>query len=213
LGRASTSLVATRVARLEPSDVKLASRGTWDAPNRGFPLAVTTRMQGIRLLPYGTLSIARHACNVGAKKSYSVQSRPSLVPTDETGIPLQPTWSVDELLSSYPKPSIAPEMLARLHTLCALRSPVEGSTEHARLSHELGDLVKLVEAVRLADVPQEEGTIPDGRVRAETSRIALEREEDIYNIEDALPQEALLARAARTRDGFYEIPTNRVARR
>ncbi|KAI0037171.1 hypothetical protein K488DRAFT_25248, partial [Vararia minispora EC-137] len=132
-----------------------------------------------------------------------------LEPTDDTAIPLVPTWSVDELLSSYPKPSISPETFARLHELSALISPEGGTPEYVRLSRELGDLVKLVEAVRLADLPHEEGTIPDGRVRAEGTHIRLEDVKDAEGVEDVLPQSELMARAAQTRDGFYEILTDR----
>lgn len=141
----------------------------------------------------------------------SLRQQPRLVPTDDTGIPLQPTWSVDELLASYLKPTISPETLSRLHRLSALVPPAEGTPEHARLTHELEELVKLVEAVRLAKAPETADEIPDGRVMALDACISLDRLPEAE--EDALPQKELLARAVRTRDGFYEIPNERVARR
>ena len=67
----------------------------------------------------------------------------ALAPTDDTAIPLKPTWSINKLLESYPKPSLSPETIARLHKLSALVPPVEGTPEHARLTRELNDLVNL----------------------------------------------------------------------
>ncbi|VDB92626.1 unnamed protein product [Peniophora sp. CBMAI 1063] len=141
----------------------------------------------------------------------SLRQQPQLVPTDDTGIPLQPTWSVDELLASYPKPIISPDTLSRLHRLSALVPPANGTAGHSRLTQELEELVKLVEAVRLAEAPEgAAGEIPDGRVMAVEASIPLDRVPDAA--EDVLPREELLARAARTRDGLYEIPNDRVAR-
>ncbi|KZV76649.1 hypothetical protein PENSPDRAFT_679996 [Peniophora sp. CONT] len=139
----------------------------------------------------------------------ALRQQTQLVPTDDTGIPLQPTWSIDELLASYPKPTISAETLSRLHRLSALVPPAEGTPEHARLTHDLEELVKLVEAVRLAEVPEETADeIPDGRIMATDACIPLDRVPEVE--EDALPREELLARAARTRDGFYEIPNDRL---
>ncbi|KAF8268262.1 hypothetical protein EI94DRAFT_1915594, partial [Lactarius quietus] len=76
-----------------------------------------------------------------------------LVETDDCAIPLKPTWSVDDLLSSYPRPTISSLALDRLHVLSALIPPEEGTPEHAKLIRELEDLVKLVESVRLFNVP------------------------------------------------------------
>ena len=74
------------------------------------------------------------------------------VETDSHAIPTRPTWSVNELLSSYPKPQISPATLKHLHELSALIPPEEGTPEHAKLTAEMENLVKLVEAVKLVDV-------------------------------------------------------------
>ena len=97
--------------------------------------------------------------------------------TDSCGIPIHPTWSVNELISSYPTPTITSATLKRLHELSALIPPVEGTTEHGTLKREMEDLVKLVEAVKLVDLSDDtgegsaEGLIPDGRVWAEGTGI------------------------------------------
>ncbi|KAF8915848.1 hypothetical protein CPB85DRAFT_1387283 [Mucidula mucida] len=70
---------------------------------------------------------------------------------DECGVPLRPTWSVNELLSSYPKPILSDDALVRLHQLSALIPPKEGSSEFRKLKAEMEDLVKLVEAVKLVN--------------------------------------------------------------
>src|ERR1700726_1975437 len=99
--------------------------------------------------------------------------------TDALGIPLRPTWSVDELLSSYPKPSTTPATLRRLHELSALLPPAEDTPEHDALKRELDELIRLVEAVKLVEVPQ--GGLPDGRICAEGMGLCLrERKEDEF---------------------------------
>jgi hypothetical protein len=100
------------------------------------------------------------------------------VETDDDGIPVRPTWSVNKLLSSYPKPTISPATLKHLHTLSALIPPEEGSHEHGKLTEEMQDLVKLVEAVKLVNTDSvcDENGIPDGRIWAEGTGIDLDAE-------------------------------------
>ncbi|KAG0702336.1 hypothetical protein DFH29DRAFT_771975, partial [Suillus ampliporus] len=127
--------------------------------------------------------------------------------TDEYGIPLKPTWSVQKLLSSYPAPSISPATFKRLHELSALLPPEEGTPEYFKLKHELEDLIKLVEATKLINVEDTESTdIPDGRVMAEGSGIPLDRtpRED----GDVRGQD-LLSYASRSANGMYVVETDR----
>ena len=111
----------------------------------------------------------------------SLSPKPTLrtdVETDEDGIPTRPTWSVNELLSSYPRPRISPATLKHLHALSALIPPEEGSPEHAKLTEEMQDLVKLVEAVKLVNTESvaDENSVPDGRIWADGTGIDLEAE-------------------------------------
>ena len=111
--------------------------------------------------------------------SLSPKPTPRLdVETDEDGIPIRPTWSVNDLLSSYPRPTISPATLKHLHTLSALIPPEEGSPEHAKLTEEIQDLVKLVEAVKIVNTDSvgDENSIPDGRIWAEGTGIDLDAE-------------------------------------
>ena len=87
-------------------------------------------------------------------------------------------WSVNELLSLYPRPAISPATLKHLHALSALIPPEEGSPERAKLTKETQDLVKLVEAVKLVDTKSVGNTndIPDGRIWAEGTGIDLNAE-------------------------------------
>jgi hypothetical protein len=56
--------------------------------------------------------------------------------------------------------------------------PKEGSPEHARLTEEMQDLVKLVEAVKLVNTDSvgDENGVPDGRIWAEGTGIDLDAE-------------------------------------
>ncbi|KAJ3552921.1 hypothetical protein NM688_g3896 [Phlebia brevispora] len=140
------------------------------------------------------------------------------VETDSHGIPTQPTWSVNELLSSYPKPVITPATLKHLHELSALIPPEEGTPEHARLTSEMENLVKLVEAVRLVDVGQTtesgDGEVPDGRIWAEGTGISLEykKEPAPFPPEGEVHGQALLGYASRTENKLYVVDTERLKR-
>ncbi|KAI0698625.1 hypothetical protein BC835DRAFT_647678 [Cytidiella melzeri] len=146
------------------------------------------------------------------RRSRSSRASVELAAVDEDGIPLRPTWSVNDLLSSYPKPTISPPTLRRMYELSALVPPAEGTAEHAKIIHELEDLVKLVEAVKLVDVDSDlthnENAIPDGRIWAEGVGIPLERSKNTeVPIEEGERSQgrALLKHAQRTHNGFYVV--------
>ncbi|KIM83820.1 hypothetical protein PILCRDRAFT_26785, partial [Piloderma croceum F 1598] len=142
-------------------------------------------------------------------KFYTASSKPQ---TDSCGIPFHPTWSVNDLLSSYPTPTITSFTLKRLHELSALIPPEEGTPEHDSLKQELENLIKLVEAVKLftlGDNPGEisgEKQIPDGRVWAEGTEI---RPMDVPAEVDGVTGSALLRFANRTSDGLYVVDADR----
>jgi hypothetical protein len=131
----------------------------------------------------------------------------SNVETDEFGLPLKPTWSVKELLSSYPPPTLEPETLVKLHKLAALKPPPQGSEEFGKLRSELSELIKLVEAVKTIEVDKggEEG-IPDGRIWQEGRGISFD--EDLSRAEEPSGR-ALLEHAGRTAEGFYVVDSSR----
>ena len=133
---------------------------------------------------------------------------------DELGLPLRPTWSVHELLESYPKPQIPAAKLKRLHELSALIPPEEGTEEYSKLKDELEDLVKLVEAVKLVDVGKSSelssGEVPDGRIWAEGTGIQLERAKGGDPAADKeVHGQALLSYAARTENNLYVVDADR----
>ena len=135
-----------------------------------------------------------------------------LAEVDRTGIPLRPTWSVNELLSSYPRPTISPATLKRLHELSALIPPAEGTAGHAKLRREMEELVKLVEAVKLVDVSgvTKEGSVPDGRIWASGEGVKLDAEFFAAS-GDANAEEGriLLGHASRTMDGLYVVEADK----
>ena len=143
----------------------------------------------------------------------SPRGNPPLVETDDCAIPLKPTWSVDDLLSSYPRPTISSYALDRLHILSALIPPEEGTPEHANLIRELEDLVKLVESVRLVDVPSDSTpshVVADARIWAENTGIDLQKVPSGAHDREALNPAELLSRASRTENGLYVMHSDRV---
>ncbi|KAJ6516195.1 hypothetical protein C8R45DRAFT_1049610 [Mycena sanguinolenta] len=122
--------------------------------------------------------------------------------TDSSGIPRRSTWSVNELLSSYPAPSLAPQTLKHLHDLSALVPPEEGTTEYRKLKTELEELIRLVEAVKMVDT---EGV--GAFERHDPGKRAVE-----LNPTHEPPPDggrSLLKHAARTRDGFYIVDADK----
>lgn len=134
---------------------------------------------------------------------------------DAQYIPTQRTWSVNDLLSSYPKPTISSATLDHIHTLSALVPPREGSPERKKLAEELEDLVKLVEAVKLADssllerTRSEETDIPDGRVWAEDKGIDITTPHEQPSGKETVTGRALLDYASRTADSLYVVEADR----
>ena len=150
-----------------------------------------------------------------ARRNSSLSSKSTLrtgVETDEYGIPIRPTWSVNKLLSSYPKPAISPATLKHLHALSALIPPEEGSPEHAKLTEEMQDLVKLVEAVKLVNTETvgDENNIPDGRIWAEGTGVDLDAE-PITADKDEVQGRGLLKYAKKVSpEGLYLIDSDRL---
>ena len=149
-----------------------------------------------------------------ARLSSSLSSKPTPrtdVETDEYGIPIRPTWSVDELLSSYPKPTISPATLKHLHTLSALIPPEEGSPEHAKLTEEMQDLIKLVEAVKLVntDSVDDGNGVPDGRIWASGMGIDLDAESTPADENEVQGRSLLKYAKNLSPEGLYLIDSDR----
>jgi hypothetical protein len=148
--------------------------------------------------------------------SSSSQRDSGLVETDDCAIPLTPVWSVDNLLSSYPRPTISSPALRRLHALSALIPPEEGTPEHIKLTRELEDLVKLVESVRLFNGPGASSAVDtavDARIWAEGTGIDLQKAPRGDRDREALDPAELLSRASRTEDGLYVIHSDRATKK
>ncbi|KAJ6539053.1 hypothetical protein B0H19DRAFT_1176903 [Mycena capillaripes] len=143
------------------------------------------------------MSFLIQPCRASRRVFSSLPKR--VVETDACGIPRRPTWSVNELLSSYPVPSLAPHTLKHLHDLSALVPPEEGTPEHGRLKTGLEELIRLVEAVKMVNT-EDVGTFE----RDDPGRQAV-------NPTNEIPDggRSLLKHAARTRDGFYVVDADK----
>lgn len=103
------------------------------------------------------------------------RTNPRTPQVNELGVPLSPTWSVRELLDSYPPPAIDDQTFEKIHRLSALVPPAKGTAEREFLRKELQELVKMVNAVRIADIPKdEEQGVPDGRIYPIPIEVSLE---------------------------------------
>jgi hypothetical protein len=141
---------------------------------------------------------------------FSSSQTPRGIETDSCGIPVRPTWSVNQLISSYPSPTLSSGTLKHLHALSALIPPQEGSLEHETLKEELEDLVKLVEAVKLVHVGDEGVAVNDGRIWAQDTGIPLS-ERDTRDIDgDGAKGRELLRHTTRTSDALYVVDAERV---
>ncbi|KIK65587.1 hypothetical protein GYMLUDRAFT_39063 [Collybiopsis luxurians FD-317 M1] len=145
-------------------------------------------------LPWRTLTISRFK----SSKSNPVHE------TDSYGLPIEPVWSVNELLSSYPKPHLSPETFKHLHNLSALIPPEEGTPEFIKLKKELEELVRLVEAVKLVNT--------EGVQLSELRPVLGDgAEEEVQEEEKEVTEtgRALLKYASRTSDEFYVVEADK----
>ena len=67
---------------------------------------------------------------------------------DSCGIPVQPTWSVLQLIESYACPKLSSATIDRLYELSALTPPKKHTLQYEKMKKDLGDMVKLVETVK-----------------------------------------------------------------
>lgn len=134
------------------------------------------------------------------------KSSGSTTETDECGIPIQPTWSVNELLTSYSTPKIPPQTLKHLYELSALIPPTEGTIAHDKITRQMEEMVRLVEAVKLINT---DGVVVMGRgEREDTDRSDSQQRIELSPKEDCTGQ-ALLKHASRTMEGFYVVEADR----
>ena len=120
---------------------------------------------------------------------------------DSCGIPVQPTWSVHQLLESYASPKLSSTTIDRLYELSALASPKEDTLQYEKMKKDLEDMVKLVEAVKQVNT--------NGM-----SLVGRGEKEDGDRIHQNSPFEGehgqtLLEYAARTENGFYAVNAER----
>ncbi|KAJ7591363.1 hypothetical protein C8J56DRAFT_935320, partial [Mycena floridula] len=118
-------------------------------------------------------------------------------------VPIQATWSVKELISSYPSPTISSATLNHLHRVSALIPPAEGSTEFEMLKHEMEDMVKLVHAVKLVDTSTVE--LQGWNTRDELNQVDLKA-----GLGPAVEENRdLLSYASRSVDGLYVVEADK----
>ncbi|EJD54071.1 hypothetical protein AURDEDRAFT_110706 [Auricularia subglabra TFB-10046 SS5] len=160
------------------------------------------------------LSLARRAAFLRSTRVRTHATRPvtRLVETDELGLPKQPTWSVQELLSSYPTAPPTTEKLKHLHKLAALVPPEEGSEEWKRLSEDMSELIRLVEAVKLIDTT---GVEPENLLEPITlsAVFGTDPNADAALYADEPNGTELLKHAEHQGDGFYVVDTPSSRRR
>jgi Asp-tRNA(Asn)/Glu-tRNA(Gln) amidotransferase C subunit len=119
-----------------------------------------------------------------------------------------PTWSVHELLSTYPAPKLEPELLTRLHKMSALKAPAEDSDAFNTLKGEMEELIRLVEAVKLVDTT---GVPSDGRIWPIGRGIDLDSARAKNEVSTG--EQDILRHATKTFNGYYVVDTPPSGRR
>ena len=146
----------------------------------------------------------------GSATRLSSSRSPGVDDTQDDGLKhlVRPTWSVHELLSAYPAPRISDTVLEKLHKVSALIPPPKESPAFAKRKHQLEELIRLVEAVRLVNVNTVDGSVvPDGRVLAQGYPI----DAPDTRTESCVPQVSeepnIMQHATRSVDGYYIVET------
>ncbi|KAF8803795.1 hypothetical protein BYT27DRAFT_7195137 [Phlegmacium glaucopus] len=120
---------------------------------------------------------------------------------DSCGIPLQPTWSVHQLLESYTSPKLSPTTIDRLYELSALAPPKRHTLQYEKMKRDLEDMVKLVEAVKQVNTNE---VCLAGRGEKEDG----DRTQQNLQFEEERGK-SLLKYAARTENGLYIVDAER----
>ena len=171
-------------------------------------IVTVTRGMGARLLMFAPRSFAWSAKRLlGTRSNVRFFSKTTLYTsptTDELGLPLSPPWSVHALINSYPSPTLSDAALTKLYDSAALLPPTAGTHELREVKREMEDLVRLVEAVKIAPIEPIEGEgPPDGRVWPSDRGIVLE---DVVVPDETLPSgRELLKHTQRTENGYYLV--------
>lgn len=136
----------------------------------------------------------------------SVQSNEP-ISVDEYGVPISPSWSVRQLLKDYPAPTLSDVAFEKLHRLSALNAPSD-PTERESLRRQLEGLIKMVNAVRIAPLPdsEEDGKIEDARIWPEDHGIDLERTVQPLGEGEPHGRELLVHSKVSNVEGVYILP-------
>lgn len=150
----------------------------------------------------------------------STQQPPTMFPTLRRAVPKsftpfklpRPSWSVNDLLSTYPVPELSSAALVRLHKSSALVPPSESSKEFTQLKSEMQELIRLVEAVKLVDTTAvkdaERGAVSDGKIWAQNRGININPPQDTRaNTEKRSSGRELLKHASKSVDGYFVVET------
>lgn len=120
---------------------------------------------------------------------------------DSCGIPVQPTWSIHQLLESYASPKLSSTTIDRLYELSALVPPQKHTMHYEKVKKDLEDMVKLVEAVKQVNT---NGVSLAGRGEKEDG----DRMQQSPQFQGEHGQ-TLLKHAARTENGLYTVDAER----
>lgn len=126
---------------------------------------------------------------------------------DEYGVPTSPSWSVRQLLKDYPAPTLSNATFEKLHKLSALNAPSDPA-ERESLHRQLEGLIKMVNAVRIAPLPdnEEDGKIEDARIWPEGHGIDLERMVQSPGEGEPHGRELLVHSRVSNGEGVYVLP-------
>jgi len=153
----------------------------------------------------GRLAPSSRAFHTPKPFKFSESNEPTSV--DEFGVPTLPSWSVRQLLKDYPAPTLSNATFDKLHKLSALNAPSD-PTERESLRRQLEGLIKMVNAVRLAPLPDsgEDGKIEDARIWPENYGINLQRSVQRPGEDEPHGRELLVHSRVSNEEGVYVLP-------
>ncbi len=140
-------------------------------------------------------------------RSFKSSQSKEPISVDEFGVPTSSSWSVRQLLRDYPAPTLSDTVFEKLHTLSALNAP-SNPTERESLRRQLEGLIKMVNAVRIAPLPDggEDGKIEDARIWPEGYGIDLERTVQPPGEGEPHGRELLMHSKVSNGEGVYILP-------
>lgn len=207
VGNRSMQYLVLYIKQLRESHAWVLRVGSRCGPSLDVELALLRLCPRMRVLRRGNSRPIPPPRTLYTSRPFKSSQSKEPISVDEFGVPISSSWSVRQLLRDYPAPTLSDAAFEKLHKLSALNAPSD-PTERESLRRQLEGLIKMVNAVRIAPLPDggEDGKIEDARIWPEDYGIDLERKVQPPGEGEPHGRELLVHSKVSNEEGVYILP-------